>query len=232
MVLYYFYIWNIYNMAQNWKIQANTTGRLGSPFNTSSDSEKQKYRLEKYGDQVLKLSNGQTIQVLKTPPFGRYLKINNENVYKYKIIPDNVDLEMPEVKEWLNKFLLVNDKCTYILKDSGFTVNPAVKSYNIIAKGSKLTNDLNEGIIYMNTYGCGSDDERVIEEDEYGNGELCRPVGSCLDATSGGKRRINTRKYKHRKMHKSIRKHKSKQRKSKTIRNKSKRGSRGKSRKM
>jgi hypothetical protein len=219
-------------MEQNWKIQSNTVGRLGSPFNSSSDSEKQKYRLEKYGDQVLKLSNGQTIQVLKTPPFGRYLKMNNENVYKYKIIPDDVDLEMPEVKEWLNKFLLVNDKCTYILKDSGFTVNPAVKSYNIIAKGSKLTNNLNEGIIYMNTYGCGSDNKRVIEEDEYSNGNLCSPVGSCLDATAGGKRRSKTRKYKHRNLHKSVRKYQFKKLKSKTTRNKSKRESRSKSRKI
>jgi hypothetical protein len=158
--------------------------------------------------------------------------MNNENVYKYKIIPDDVDLEMPEVKEWLNKFLLVNDKCTYILKDSGFTVNPAVKSYNIIAKGSKLTNDLNEGIIYMNTYGCGSDNERVIEEDEYSNGKLCNPVGSCLDATAGGKRRSKTRKYKHRKLHKSVRKYQFKKQKSKTTRNNSKRGSRSKSRKI
>jgi len=216
-------------MEQNWKIQANTVGRLGSPFNSSSDSEKQKYRLEKYGDQVLKLSNGQTIQVLKTPPFGRYLKMNNEHVYKYKIIPDGVDLEMPEVKEWLNKFVLVNDNCTYILKDSGFTVNPAVKRYNIIAKGSELTN---EGIIYMNTYGCGSDNERVIEEDEYSNGNLCSPVGSCLDEPTGGKRRSKTRKYKHRKLHKSVRKYQFKKQKSKTTRNKSKRGSRSKSRKI
>lgn len=216
-------------MEQNWKIQANTVGRLGSPFNSSPDSEKQKYRLEKYGDQVLKLSNGQTIQVLKTPPFGRYLKMNNENVYKYKIIPDDVDLEMPEVKEWLNKFVLVNDKCTYILKDSRLTVNAAVKSYNIIAKGSKLTN---EGIIYMNTYGCGSDNERVIEEDEYNNGNLCSPVGSCLDEPTGGKRRSKTRKYKHRKLHKSVRKYQFKKQKSKTTRNKSKRGSRSKSRKI
>jgi hypothetical protein len=219
-------------MAQNWKIQANTVGRLGSPFNSSSDSEKQKYRLEKYGDQVLKLSNGQTIQVLKTPPFGRYLKMNNENVYKYKIIPDDVDLEMPEVKEWLNKFVLVNDKCTYILKDSGFTVNPAVKSYNIIAKGSKLTNDLNEGVIYMNTYGCGSDDKRVIEEDEYGNGDLCRPVGSCLDATTGGKRRVKTRKYNSLKLHKSKSKCKPKQRKNKTGKKKSNKGGRRKTKKI
>ena len=219
-------------MQQNWKIQANTTARLGSPFNSSSDSEKQNYRLQKYGDQVLKLSNGKTIQVLKTPPFGRYLKMNNENVYKYKIIPDDVDLEMPEVKEWLNKFVLVNDKCTYILKDSGFTVNPAVKSYNIIAKGSKLTNDLNEGVIYMNTYGCGSDDKSVIENDEYSNGDLCTPVGSCQEAAAGGKRRIKTRKYKHRKLHKSIRKYQFKKQKSKTTRNKSKRGTRSKSRKI
>jgi hypothetical protein len=107
-----------------------------------------------------------------------------------------------------------------------------VKSYNIIAKGSELTNDLNEGVIYMNTYGCGSDDKRVIENDEYSNGDLCSPVGSCQGADVGGKRRTSTRKYKHRKLHKSIRKYQFKKQKSKTTRNKSKRGIRSKSRKI
>jgi hypothetical protein len=84
----------------------------------------------------------------------------------------------------------------------------------------------------MNTYGCGSDNESVIEDDEYSNGKLCNPVGSCLDATAGGKRRSKTRKYKHRKLHKSVRKYQFKKQKSKTTRNNSKRGSRSKSRKI
>jgi hypothetical protein len=107
-----------------------------------------------------------------------------------------------------------------------------VKSYNIIAKGSKLTNDLNEGIIYMNTYGCGSDNKRVIEDDEYSNGNLCRPFGSCLDATAGGKRRSKTRKYKHRNLYKSKRNYKFEKRKNKTTRNKSNKSGRRKSRKI
>ena len=183
------------NWPYQWKIHHNTfdTTTSGMFGKKMSEHEKQMYRIKNYKNQTLVKKDGSKIVLLTPAPTNQPSfrpRGTNCRDYEYKLIPTNVNLEDPEVKEWLELFIKHNGDSVYIFKkcnvcDRQFT-------YYEIALGNQSSKTMNNyPEITMNTYGCEKQEDSECREDDI---KYCR---------NGGKKTRKQRKPKSRKQKKS-----------------------------
>ena len=177
----------------NWKIQHNTfdTTTSGMFGKKMSEREKQMYRIKNYKNQTLVKNDGSKIVVLTpAPAIQPSFRPDGVNCidYEYKLIPENVNLDDAEVKQWLKLFIPNSGKDVFIFKkcDERYT-------YYEIAFDNKKSSNLQGGEyrkIFMNHLGCPTNTNEECRQND---------INLCIN-NKGGKtrkqRRTKSRKQK------------------------------------